>query len=397
MNSWLPEGGENLFQTIKGWCAEAEAKGKKLIKLSIGQPTGPALKSARAEAARLILKDDQNMHEYQDNGCLPCPDFAQRFVRMHVRTDLYQQKELKYLPIPGIKPMLGLIPLACDRKIGTRRQPEGIRLVVTATTKPGYPTPAIWASDYLDYPLINFPLAHTNFLPTTGIEEPADLFMLNYPHNPSGQAMGEGEWAHLCSYCSRNGIRLFNDAAYAILTHDPGVSTLTDVAVGFPGLSWCEAFSASKAGNFTGWRVGAMVGSKDFISDIATIKGNTDSGINAALAMGALYAFEHDQEGIQSVRLAYGRRIDLLVNELTCAGMQLAVQPKAGFFTLWKVPKRAFNAKVKSAEHFNQMMIKHTGVVGVHFHPYIRYAVVGPVEDQIEQISAAFTKAKVSY
>ena len=49
--SRLPQGGENVLQTIRAKRAEAEARGIKLIDLSIGEPKGPALLSAREAAA----------------------------------------------------------------------------------------------------------------------------------------------------------------------------------------------------------------------------------------------------------------------------------------------------------------------------------------------------------
>ena len=64
-NSRLPQSGGNLFQTIKAWCVEAESKGQKLIKLSIGQPSGPAFEMARAACATRVMSTEECVHEYQ--------------------------------------------------------------------------------------------------------------------------------------------------------------------------------------------------------------------------------------------------------------------------------------------------------------------------------------------
>ena len=77
--------------------------------------------------------------------------------------------------------------------------------------------------------------------------------------------------------------------------------------------------------------------------------------------------------------------------------MRLAIEPAAGFFTLWMAPTRAFGRRIESAEHFNFMMIEETGVAGVHFPGYVRYAVCGDVEAMAEDIDAAFTRTQVSY
>lgn len=389
-NSWLPEGGVNLFQAIKAKCREVEATGQKLYRLSIGQPTGPALLSARKAAAEAVMSEAESMHEYQDNSSPGVPNFAKRFIQAHFNFSL-DGEDVDYLPIPGIKPMLGLVQLACGAAQRSIR--------VGTTTKPGYPTPADW-SRYLSlqqYALALNPENGFRFKPED-IEPGTDLIMVNYPHNPSGQIATREWWYDLCKYCYDHDIRLFNDNPYYILSHSRKSCALIEVAKDFFGLSWAEAFSASKViSNGTGWRIGAIVGSPDFVGDIATIKGNTDSGFAAPMAAGVLYAIENDKESVAACREIYGRRLKILIDILTKYGMRLAIEPGAGFFTLWKRPDKAFEQEIKDAEHFNFLMIEKTGVVGVHFEPYIRYAVTGDIEGMASVIDDAFSKAKVSY
>jgi aspartate/methionine/tyrosine aminotransferase len=93
----------------------------------------------------------------------------------------------------------------------------------------------------------------------------------------------------------------------------------------------------------------------------------------------------------------YRMRLELLISLLTSEGMRLALEPAAGFFTLWRVPTRAFGRRIESAEHFNFMMIEETGVVGVHFPGYLRYAVCGDIDAMATDIKAAFAKAGPQY
>src|SRR3989344_1272874 len=389
--SRLPEGGVNLFQSVKAVSTEAEAKGIQLIRLSIGQPQGPALESARRVAAEAVISESESMHEYQDNGSPGVPDFARRFVKAHLEIAL-PDENVDFLPIPGIKPMLGLIPLAS----GAAER----NLTIATTTKPGYPTPRDWAQTYLKQNVYEVPLNTENAFRFSPSDLPSgtDLIMMNYPHNPTGQ-VATMEWLlELCQYAQDHNIRIFNDAAYIALSHSKNSRTLYEAAVNFPRLSWAEAFSASKViGNGTGWRVGAIVGSSDFVKDIGTIKGNTDSGFAAPMAAGALHSVENDKKGIEANRQVYERRLRVLGQILTSNGMQPAVEPGAGFFTLWKAPKTAFGEKMRDAQHFNFTMIEKTGIVGVHFDPYIRYAVCADVESVADKIDAAFKQTTVSY
>ncbi len=403
--SQLPEEGENKFGRIKRMFLAAMGNGIKLIKLSIGQPEGPAILEARQAASLAVLSDKENMHEYQDNGSPGVARFAERFVQCHVKTPditgLVSTGKISCLPIPGIKPMLGPVIKAMGSWVPPEPGQPSRRSIVRTMTDPGYPTPADQAKMIIGVQHISIGL-DPDFLfdvetSCLGLGK-GDLIMLNLPHNPTG-IVGKRPWLEeLCEYCENFGIRIFNDAAYAILTHTDEAVTLTDVAVNFPNLSWAEAFSASKAGNMTGWRIGAMVGSPDFIGDIARIKGNTDSGFAAPMAAGVIDLFENHLDKIKEYQVLYSIRLESLIFNLQEFGMKLAVQPEAGFFALFKCPKKAFGQDIANADEFNQLMIKNTGIVGVDFDQYIRYAIcAAPIEDLIGDIRRAFKKADVSY
>jgi len=389
--SRLPAGGANVFQKVRAKRTEAEAAGQRLLDLSIGEPKGPALLSAREAARDAIMSDAEAMHAYQYNDSPAVPDFARRFVRAHLDADLPGDR-VDYLPISGIKPILGLLPLSC----GCATAPT----TVATMTKPGYPIPANWC-DYLNLvthyalPLNSenaFRFAAADITPGT------NLVMTNYPHNPSGQIANPDFMREICAHCARHDVRLFNDAAYIALSHTDESCTLSEIAVEFSELSWAEAFTCAKLiGNGTGWHIGAMVGSRDFIGDVKEVKGKTDAGFVAPLAAGVLAALESDQSGIDAYRALYRDRLETLTGLMTDCGMRLAIQPQAAFYTLWQTPTEAFGAPVESSEQFNYTMIEKTGVVGVPFGDYLRYAVCGDVEAIQAELKSAFTDADVTY
>ena len=379
------------MQEVRAKRSHASGKGEKLLDLSIGEPKGPALSSASKAAAAAVMSRDEAMHCYQYNDSPGVPGFAKRFVGMHVSRSL-NDEDVDYLPIPGIKPILGLIPLAC----GCAEN----EIIVASTTDPGYPIPADWCGYHPLASNYALPLHPENAFrfPADSIQISTDLVMMNYPHNPSGQVADEGWLREICQYCSDRDIRLFNDAAYIILSHGPDSATLSQVAVDFPDLSWAEAFTAAKLiGNGTGWHIGAMVGSPDFIADLKEVKGKTDAGFVAPMAAGVEAAFRHDQEGIQEYCDMYRRRLNTLIDSMASQGMRLAIEPAAGFFTLWLCPTHAFGQKIKDAREFNFKTIDETGLVGVHFANYLRYAVCADVEVMAQDIEAAFKEAQVSY
>lgn len=386
--SRLPAGGANIFMQIRQRRGEAQAQGVKLLDLSIGEPKGAALLSAREAAAAAVMSDDEPMHAYQYNDSPAVPGFSQRFVAAHLDRDLVG---VDYLPIPGIKPILGLLPLAC----GCAMADIGV-----ATTAPGYPIPANWCAYHprVTHHAIRLTSASAFRFGPADVPAGTALLMTNYPHNPSGQIATEAWFRELCEYCAANDIRLFNDAAYVALSHADESAMLSQVATDYPDLSWAEAFTAAKLiGNGTGWHVGALVGSPDFIADMKEVKGKTDAGFVAPMAAGVIVTLETDQAGIATYRALYRERLDLLVGLMGQAGMRLAIEPKAGFYTLWETPSRAFGRRIESAADFNFTIIERTGVVGVHFGDYLRYAVCADVAAMREPLSEAFRAAEVAY
>lgn len=402
LNSWLPKtGGENLFVMIKRWCVEAVASGANLLKMSIGQPVGSAFLQAREVAARTMLLDDESVHEYQDNGSPGVPGFAEAFVQANlIRSnergiDLLNKEGISFLPTPGSKSMLPLVIVAC------RNQDKRIMVNIGVMTDPGYPVSKTWAG-YLGEHVYDLPTNPDNEFLFNSEDIPlgTGLLMLNYPHNPSGQVATKSFWNDLCSHCEENKIRIFNDAAYAMLAYDPDACTLAEVAINYPRLSWVEGYSASKmGGNMTGWRIGAMVGSSDFIGDIATIKGNTDSGACAPQMAGVLEIVNHHMYMVADLRDTYKERNEALCCLLVESGFELAVEPGAGFFVLCLAPKMAFGQEIVDGKQFNQLMIEKTGLVTVHFGPYVRFATVGDIlaQETWAKIEAAFMAADVQY
>ena len=66
--------------------------------------------SAWRAAANAVMSDEEAMHAYQYNASPGVPGFSQRFIQVHVDRTL-PDSEVDYLPIPGVKLMLGLVPL----------------------------------------------------------------------------------------------------------------------------------------------------------------------------------------------------------------------------------------------------------------------------------------------
>jgi aspartate/methionine/tyrosine aminotransferase len=117
--------------------------------------------------------------------------------------------------------------------------------------------------------------------------------------------------------------------------------------------------------------------------------------------MAAYGEFFADREAaraeLDAQRKLYRQRLDYVIGKLKETGLQPACETSAGFFTLWRVPRKAFGVTLSedartrdkpAHEAFNRLVIEETGIVGVHFQgpgadgkgePLIRYAVCDDV------------------
>ncbi len=160
-----------------------------------------------------------------------------------------------------------------------------------------------------------------------------------------------------------------------------------------------------------GWRVGTAVGSQDFIDELSSVKGNTDSGANgpALMAIRDYLKEANTPKELKSLQELYLHRLGILENILTAAGLKSAGGTDGGFFSLWHCPKTLNGISISTAEEFNNQMIETYGIIGVPFsgailsdgtkEQFIRYAVCAPLENEAfaEKVRTVFSQISITY
>ena len=180
-----------------------------------------------------------------------------------------------------------------------------------------------------------------NFLPDlenipSDILKKAKIMWINYPNNPTGAIAGLDFFNKAIEFGIKHDIAILHDAAYSEITYDgyraPSIMEIPkskEIAI--------EFHSLSKAYNMTGWRVGSVVGNKDLISAITTIKSNLDSGIPQAIQHMGIEALKSDGSVISNNIEIYKTRRDRLISALELIGLEIK-SPKAGLYLWAKVP-----------------------------------------------------------
>ena len=408
----IPASGINLFQLIYILLNEYEEKsGQKALNLSLGNPDGVPSKVIRELQAKYAADPGYAYHTYAEDNNLH--GFAEAMVELHGGVRIAGLDHVRAVPIPGIKTAGALIPLACGMHLPDRKRRDSFKVV---SNLPAYDVIGTWSNSYLGTERIVWPLASEDdmrlniarldaVMAERGLDSPeggVDVVYVIRPGNPAAVGANTEEWNQLLDWCVAKGARLVNDAAYAGLCEPGKHTSLAQVASKRTDCEWIEMYSVSKSFSDPGARLGAVVGSKDFVEDFTLIKGNAESGPVPSV-MAAYGDFLSDKDAatkeLDAQRELYRRRLEYVIGKLKGIGLEQACETSAGFFTLWRVPKKAFGVSLSddprcvgkpAQEAFNRLVIDETGIVGVHFQgpgadgkgePLIRYAVCDDVLD----------------
>lgn len=396
----LPATGINLFQQIYILLREyRERTGEEPLNLSLGNPDGVPPEALLRLKSRYAKDPGYDYHTYAEDKDLH--GFAGAMVELHGAIKVAEFPHLRALPIAGIKTASALMPLACGLHLPDKTRRKAFRV---ASNLPAYDVVGTWSDAYLAaertvWPLVSADNMRLNLsrlkeaLKKDGADR-ADMIFVVRPGNPAAVGANRSEWKELIEFCLERGTRLVNDGAYAGLASKSTHVPLAQVAKDYPDLEWLEMYSVSKSFNDPGARLGALVGSNDFVEDFILVKGNTDSGPvpGVMAAYGDLLSDRAAaKKALGAIRGLYEKRLSYLIPKLAAAGLKPACSTEAGFFTLWKVPKEVLGTPLPEknrAEAFNRAVISVTGIVGVHFtgfshdgkpEPLIRYAVCADV------------------
>lgn len=345
-----------LFAEIDRMKAEAKAQGVDIINLGIGDPDQPT-PSHIIRALNQAAEDPIN-HQYPSyEGLLAFRKAVADWYQTRFKVTLDPEKEV--LSLIGSKEGIGHIPLAFIN-------PGDIVLV----PDPGYPVyqAGTTLADGTSYIM---PLLEENgFLPDLDripeeIRRKSRLMYINYPNNPTATIAPMEFFKNVVDFAERYNIIVCHDSAYSEMFYDetPPASFLEAEGAKEVGV---EFHSLSKTYNMTGWRIGFVVGNRDILAGLGSVKTNLDSGIFQAVQYAGVEALTASQECVVQMRKIYQERRDVLVEGLQQLGLKVK-KPKATFYVWISVPKGY------TSTSFTAHLLKNAGIVttpGIGFGRY---------------------------
>lgn len=360
-----------IVMDVMSQAAAAEAAGKRVIHMEVGQPATSAPVAAR-EAVKRALDSDRLGYTL----ALGMEPLRERIARLY--KDWYG------------------VTISPERIVVTSGSSAAFVLAFLALFDPGARV-ALPAPGYPCYRHILTALGATpsnietgpnsRWMPTAQQIEEADSqsklagLLIASPANPTGTMLEPQRLAEITALCKRRGIWFVSDEIYHGLTYGmPEASALQysdDVVV---------INSFSKYFSMTGWRVGWMVVPDGLVRTVERLAQNLYISPPAVAQVAALGAFDGMEELAANKRV-YAANRDLLLSELPKAGLGKIVPADGAFYLYVEVSDHTSDSLA-----FAKQMLEETAVAatpGVDFDEargrrFIRFSYAGATEQMSE-------------
>jgi LL-diaminopimelate aminotransferase len=358
-----------LFAELERKRHEAEATGREVIDLSIGDPDLPTPRPLLDRLAQAAA--DPANHRYPTSAGMPAAreQVAQWFLDRY-GVSLDPKREVAILI--GSKEGIGHFPLS-------HLNPGDEALV----PDPGYPVYAAGTVFAGAAPVRYAIREDAGFLPEIAaldrlVTPRSRAVWVNYPNNPTGATAPLRFYADLVAWAAKRGLVVASDAAYSELYYDEAPPSLLQV----PGAREraIEFHSFSKTFNMTGWRVGFAVGAPPLIDSLVRLKANLDSGAPQAIQIAAAWGLAAllPTHG-PALRGVYRERRDTALDGLRRMGCP--IKAPGGAFYLWgRIPpgETSMDFASRVFESTGVMLTPGTGF-GAEGEGFFRIALTSPV------------------
>ena len=348
--------------------AQLRKSGDDIINLGIGNPDLPPSDLARKELE--ISCWENTSHGYQSYRGIPelreaMADWYAKYYQVNLNADD------EILPLMGAKE--GIMHLAMSFL-----EKGDIALI----PNPGYPAYRT-ASMLAGAKVQEYHLQESNgWLPDLEKLEQQDLskvkiMWVNYPNMPTGASAPKSFYNNLITFAKRNKILIINDNPYSFILNEPtsilAIKGAEEVAM--------ELNSLSKSHNMAGWRVGMLLGKKEWIDTVLKFKSNMDSGMFLPVQKGAVAALKNPASWYSDLNKIYKKRQAIVFEILEKLGCTFS-KSQSGMFVWAKIPSNYKNSYALSDEVLkgHHIFITPGGIFGSEGEQYLRISLCNKME-----------------
>lgn len=307
----------------------AEAGGRHIIHMEVGQPSTPAPRTARAALSRALEVDPLGY-----TVSLGLPDLRAGIAALYARWYGVELDPARVIVTAGSSGAF-VLAFAALFDAGDR----------VALGEPGYPSYRQILRAMSIEPVAIQTRAENRYQPTPE-EIPSDVqgLIVASPGNPSGTMLGRPEMAALMQAAHARGIAFVSDEIYHGLHYGARAVTALEVSD--------EAYvinSFSKYFSMTGWRVGWMVVPEDHIRTVEKLAQNLFICAPHAGQVAALAALDAIDE-MEANRAVYAENRRLMLAGLPQAGFTRIAPPDGAFYIYADVADLTTDSRAFAAE-----------------------------------------------
>ncbi|KEO59294.1 pyridoxal phosphate-dependent aminotransferase [Thioclava indica] len=300
-----------LAMDVMRLAAEAEAAGRDIVHMEVGQPATPAPAAARARLAQAL---EQEAMGY--TVALGLPELRAGIAALYKRWYGVDLDPARVVITSGSS---GAFLLAF-----TALFDAGDKVGLGA---PGYPSYRQILKGLSIEP-VSIPTEVQNRYQPTPSEIPDDLagLIVASPGNPSGTMLGAEELEALMTHCAARDIAFVSDEIYHGLQYDTRAVSALEISDDVFVIN-----SFSKYFSMTGWRVGWMVVPESHLRTIERLAQHMFICAPHASQIAALGALESLDEMEQN-RAAYAQNRAMMLEELPKMGFSRIAPPDGAFY-----------------------------------------------------------------
>ncbi len=318
--------GEGIFQLLNEKKEEMEKQGKKVYNLSVGTPdfpTDPHIMEAVVKAAKI-----SDNYKY---ALKMLPELTQAVISRFEKRYHVVLTENEVTDVYGSQEGIAHIGLClCN--------PGDVVLV----PNPGYPIfslgPSLAGADVHTYDLIE----ENNYLPELEkidkkLLDKTKFMIVSYPLNPVCSIAPDRFYEELIPWAQKHDIIILHDNAYSDIIYDGHVGKSI---LQFPGAkeNCIEFYSLSKSYNYTGARVGFLVGNEYLVQSFKRLRSQIDYGTFLPVQYGAIAALNGPDEGVKKRCEQYQKRRDALCGGLRSIGWNIP-DSQGSMFAWGRIPE----------------------------------------------------------
>lgn len=167
------------------------------------------------------------------------------------------------------------------------------------------------------------------------------LLIVNSPNNPTGWTMDAETWRIVRQHCAQRGIWVLADDAYARLVYDGAPAAPSPLAQVDEDERFVSANTFSKAWCMTGWRLGWLVGPREFITQVGKLTEFNTSCAPGFVQRAGIAALTQGEDFVtdQLLQLA-ARRSQLVQGLASLPGVEVA-PPTGAMYGFFRLPGRS--------------------------------------------------------